>query len=75
MELSEFTELTVTLFPNCEYCVSLLEKLIEYQHDSNTDKLKFLSEQLQLMTKKREARRYSPALLATCVLWDNTSPC
>ncbi|QQP37067.1 Uncharacterized protein FKW44_022373 [Caligus rogercresseyi] len=31
-------------------------------------------EQLKLLKKKENARRYSPTLLAVACLWENTSP-
>lgn len=56
-----------------EYCVSLLENLLS-EENASSGKLRFLVEQLRLLGKRPHQKRYSPMLLASCVLWENTSP-
>ena len=46
---------------------------MEDQSD-DSKKLNFLSEQLALHQKSSGSRRYSPQLLATCLMWENSSP-
>jgi hypothetical protein len=58
-----------------DYCVNLLESVLEDEGDGLlTPKLQFILEQLRLLQKSPQQRRYSLKFLATCVLWENTSP-
>ena len=44
------------------------------KEELNKVKLQFVVEQLSLLSKRVHQRRYSPKFLATCALWENTSP-
>jgi hypothetical protein len=56
-------------------CVTLLESVLDDEGDGPlTSKLQFISEQLRLLQKGPQQRRYSLTFLATAVLWENTSP-
>ncbi|QQP39506.1 Putative LOC101234561, partial [Caligus rogercresseyi] len=59
-----------------EQCYQLLEGTLVQEGCSEETKKKvaFLMEQLKLLKKKENARRYSPTLLAVACLWENTSP-
>jgi hypothetical protein len=60
-----------------DFCASLLEDILEDDEKEaglNNSKLQFILEQIRLLQKSRQQRRYSLKFLATCVLWENTSP-
>ena len=54
-------------------CVQRLRKLEGEVDTVIRSKLQFIIEQLQLAFMHIKHRRYSPDLLSTCVLWENTS--
>jgi hypothetical protein len=58
-----------------DLCSSLIEDVLEDEEDGPLiAKLQFIAEQIRLLRKRPYQRRYSPKFLATCVLWENTSP-
>jgi hypothetical protein len=59
-----------------EHCISLIESVLEEEEtESARDvKLQFVAEQLRLLQSGTYQRRYSLKFLASCVLWENTSP-
>jgi hypothetical protein len=60
-----------------QHCISLIESVLEEEEESESAhdvKLQFVAEQLQLLQSRTYQRRYSLKFLATCVLWENTSP-
>jgi hypothetical protein len=60
-----------------DYCVSLLESILDDDEEGDgplTSKLQFIAEQLRLLQKVPQQRRYSLKFFATCVLWENSSP-
>jgi hypothetical protein len=57
------------------FCISLIEDVLEDEEDGPLIvKLQFIAEQIRLLRRRPYQRRYSPKFLATCVLWENTSP-
>ncbi|QQP35180.1 Putative LOC101234561, partial [Caligus rogercresseyi] len=60
-----------------EECYQVLAQTIYQCEDCSEDtkkKVAFIMEQLNLLSRKENARRYSPTLLAVACLWENTSP-
>lgn len=55
-------------------CVKNLRQCINKMTKEESDRIVFLSEQLNLLTTKPFTRRYSPSLIATSILWENISP-
>lgn len=59
-----------------DHCISLIESALEDQEEGSkiSVKLHFIAEQICLLRTGTHQRRYSLKFLASCVLWENTSP-
>ena len=56
-------------------CCDLLSEVIAESENEKSIKLSFISEQLRLINlDSTKQRRYSPELLSSCAMWQNTSP-
>ena len=68
----EFLE-NLSDFDIIKYCVSLLNEKIPELDEEIAPKVNFAAEQLKLAITPLRARRYSPTILTTTVLWKMTS--
>ena len=52
----------------------ILEKVAEEVIDELHSVASFIAEQIKLVTKPRNGRRYSSILMSNAVMWERTSP-
>ena len=72
--MSEGSEKIICTKDTVQFCCELLTEVLPELDEEMVKKISFVKEQLKLSITPKMGRRYSGELLATCVLWDCTSP-